>query len=176
MKIQVMGATVEVMHGDITEMKVDAIINPANNLLWMGGGISAAIKARGGEFIEGEAAKQGPVEVGQVVLTSAGNLPARHVIHAVIAGQDLKVTEVSLRTAVHNSLGQAAKKGISSIGIPSFDWGKGSLPLHVCAQAILEEVVNFLQDSQAIRRIVIVPRDQAAHDIYKEHLEKMFSR
>ncbi|MEX2689946.1 MAG: macro domain-containing protein, partial [Candidatus Njordarchaeum guaymaensis] len=71
-----------VIKGDITKMDVDAIVNPANSLLIMGGGVAGAIKRRGGQIIEDEAVKQGPIPVGNAVITSAGNLKARYVIHA----------------------------------------------------------------------------------------------
>src|SRR4030067_1085337 len=75
--------------GDITEMDCDAIVNAANNHLWMGAGVAGAIKRKGGEIIEEEAVKKGPMPVGEAVATTAGALKARYVIHAAGMGQDL---------------------------------------------------------------------------------------
>ena len=76
--------TVEIADGDLAAEAADAVVNAANNHFWMGGGVAGALKARGGQAIEAEAMAQGPVEPGECVITSAGKLPARHVIHAAV--------------------------------------------------------------------------------------------
>ena len=69
------GVEIKVIKGDITELKVDAIVNAANNKLVMGGGVAGAIKRKGGKIIEDEAVKKGPIKIGEAVATGAGNLP-----------------------------------------------------------------------------------------------------
>src|SRR6185369_15432615 len=81
--------TIEIVDDDIAAQNTDAIVNAANNAFWMGSGVAGAIKSRGGKAIEDEAMAQGPVEPGECVLTSAGRLRARYVIHAAVMGQDL---------------------------------------------------------------------------------------
>src|SRR5512143_2233224 len=78
-----------VVLGDIAEQATDAVVNAANNHLWMGAGVAGAIKARGGEEIERDAMKLGPIEPGEAVTTTAGRLKARYCIHAAAMGQDL---------------------------------------------------------------------------------------
>src|ERR671924_1880163 len=95
MRRQVQGTTHEVVQGDITEFTVDAIVNAANNHLWMGAGVAGAIKHRGGQIIEDEAVRQGPIPVGEAVVTGGGSLKARYVIHAAAMGPDL-VTNADL--------------------------------------------------------------------------------
>ncbi len=73
---------VSVVPGDITELKVDAIVNPANSSGSMGGGVALAIKRKGGQVVEDEAVAQAPIPVGGAVLTTGGRLPCRFVIHA----------------------------------------------------------------------------------------------
>jgi octaprenyl-diphosphate synthase len=90
--------TLEITDGDIAAQDTDAIVNAANNAFWMGAGVAGAIKSRGGAEIEREAMAQGPVEPGACVVTSAGRLAARHVIHAAVMGQDL-VTSAAIRHA-----------------------------------------------------------------------------
>ena len=90
MRAKVGAASVAVERGDITDWDVDAIVNAANSTLTMGAGVAAAIKRKGGVLIEEEAVRQGPIEVGEAVLTPGGNLAATHVIHAVAMGPDLK--------------------------------------------------------------------------------------
>ncbi len=89
---QVNGITVRVVQGDICDRQVDALVNAANNHLWMGGGVAGAIKRRGGAGIEQEAMRQGPVAVGEAVATTAGDLPHTYVIHAAGMGPDLKTS------------------------------------------------------------------------------------
>jgi O-acetyl-ADP-ribose deacetylase (regulator of RNase III) len=86
--------TLEIADGDIAAETTDAVVNAANNAFWMGSGVAGAIKSRGGTSIEDEAMAQGPVEPGDCVLTSAGRLKAKHVIHAAVMGQDLKTSLV----------------------------------------------------------------------------------
>src|SRR6266516_7915934 len=86
---QIEGTTLEVVQGDITEWAVEAIVNAANNHLWMGAGVAGAIKRKGGPEIEAEAVRQGPIPVGEAVVTGGGALKARYVIHAAAMGQDL---------------------------------------------------------------------------------------
>lgn len=176
MKIQVMGAVLEISQGDITATEAEAIVNPANDLLWMGGGLSAIIKGRGGESIEEEAVRQGPVEIGQAVMTSAGNLKARHVIHAAIAGQDLKVSEESVRIATRSSLALAVHRKIRSIALPPLVSEKSSVSTHACARLMIEEAIACLENSQAIRHVVFVLPDQETHRIFNNQLETMFTR
>ena len=90
MKVKIGPATVAVERGDITNLEVDAIVNAANTTLAMSTGVAAAIKRKGGVLIEEEAMRQGPIEVGEAVLTPGGNLAATHVIHVAVMGPDLK--------------------------------------------------------------------------------------
>ncbi|HZA83814.1 MAG TPA: macro domain-containing protein, partial [Actinomycetes bacterium] len=89
MKLKIGAASVSIERGDITDREVDAIVNAANATLAMGTGVAGAIKRKGGVIVEEEAMRQGPVEVGEAVLTTGGNLPATHVIHAAVMGPDL---------------------------------------------------------------------------------------
>src|SRR5713101_8295182 len=84
--------TLEIADGDIAAERTDAVVNAANSVFWMGSGVAGALKARGGQQIEADAMAQGPVEPGECVITSGGRLPARHVIHAAVMGQDLQTS------------------------------------------------------------------------------------
>ena len=89
-KLRIGDSSVSIERGDITDCEVDAIVNAANSTLAMGAGVAGAIKRKGGVIIEEDAMRQGPVEVGEAVLTTGGNLAATHVIHAAVMGPDLK--------------------------------------------------------------------------------------
>ena len=83
MKVNIENRTLELLDGDITEMQTDAIVNAANARLILGGGVAGAIKRKGGPEIQAECSKIGRTFVGGAVITTAGNLKAKHVIHAV---------------------------------------------------------------------------------------------
>src|SRR5437588_11802657 len=110
----------EIADGDIAAEPADAVVNAANNHFWMGAGVAGALKARGGASIEAEAMAQGPVEPGACVLTSGGRLPARHVIHAAVMGQDLRTSAALIAEATRNSLALAERHGLASIAFPAF--------------------------------------------------------
>ena len=88
---------IEVYKGDITRLGFDALVNAANNRLWMGGRVAGALKWAGGEEIEAEAVKKGPIPIGESVSTGAGKLKARYVIHAAVMGQDLRTDAEKIR-------------------------------------------------------------------------------
>ena len=175
MKIRVLNATREVGQGDLTEVEGDAIVNPANNHLWMGGGVAGIIKSKGGEGIEQEAVKQGPVKVGSAVLTSGGTLRATYVIHAAAMGQDLKASEDSIRASTRNSLKLAEEKGIQTLALPAIATGAGGFSPHVSARVMLEETIEFLTKAQKVQQIQYVLLEQKVYDIFKEELSSIFS-
>lgn len=123
MKCKIGKTTVIVERGDITEAEVDAVVNAANAELWMGAGVAGALKRKGGVVIEEDAIRQGPVEVGEAVLTVAGNLPATHIIHAVTMGKDLKADVGNITAATRATLAIAEKHKLSSLAFPALGSG-----------------------------------------------------
>ncbi len=101
------GFTLTVVQGDITEYETVAIVNAANNHLWMGGGVAGAIKRRVGVEIEQEAMRQGPINPGETVTTSAGRSRAKYCIHAAVMGQDLNTSAALIVKATKNALAEA---------------------------------------------------------------------
>ena len=115
----------KIVRGDITEFAVEAIVNAANNELWMGGGVAGAIKRKGGQCIEDEALKQGPIEVGGAVATSAGALKSKYVIHAATMGMDFKTDELKVRSSCASALKEAERLKVRSIAFPALGCGVG---------------------------------------------------
>jgi O-acetyl-ADP-ribose deacetylase len=142
---QVGAATLEVVLGDITARTVDAIVNAANNHLWMGAGVAGAIKRQGGQVIEDEAVRQGPIPVGEAVVTGAGSLKARYVIHAAAMGQDLVTNADLIRQATMHSLQRAIDLGLSSIALPALGTGVGGFPVAVAAQLMIDATCLMLR-------------------------------
>lgn len=149
---------IEIRQGDITNQPdVDAIVNAANTELWLGSGVAGAILRAGGQVIEDEAVRQGPIRLGEAVVTPAGNLPNRYVIHAAAMGyrdEDRAVpkkpgTDSSagiIRDATFSSLLHADRLGIRSIAFPALATGVAAFPVDECAGAMIGAVRRFAAD------------------------------
>jgi O-acetyl-ADP-ribose deacetylase (regulator of RNase III) len=158
MKVKVGQTDIILERGDITEYEVDAIVNAANNQLSMGAGVASAIKRKGGTIVEEEAMRQGPIEVGEVVVTTAGNLPANYVIHAAVMGPDLRADPEHVRQATTNALRRAEDLRLHTIAMPAFGTGVGRLAPKDAAEAMLGALrahLTTVQDS-SLRRIHLV--------------------
>lgn len=175
MKVAIGRGVLEIVQGDITEQAVDAIVNAANNHLWMGAGVAGAIKKKGGQEIEAEAVAQGPIAVGSAVITSAGKLPARYVIHAVGMGQDLRTDTDKVKKTTRASLELAEKQKLSSIAFPAIGTGVGGLEMHLCADTMLSEAIDFLMKSTILKTVRFVLFDATAFTAFTERLQKIFS-
>ena len=142
---QVGTTTLEVVQGDITECAVDALVNAANNHLWMGAGVAGAIKRRGGQVIEDEAVRQGPIPVGEAVVTGGGSLQARYVIHAAAMGQDLVTNADLIRQATTHSLKRAIDLGLASVALPALGTGVGGFPVDEAARVMVDATCLMLR-------------------------------
>jgi O-acetyl-ADP-ribose deacetylase (regulator of RNase III) len=150
----------EVVEGNIAELEVDAIANAANNRLWMGAGVAGAIKGAGGDEIEREAVAKGPIEVGDAVATGAGSLPARHVIHGAVMGQDLRTDADLVRKTTRRTLEVADELGARSLALPAFGTGVGGFPREECA-AIMVDVARAHEPGSLERVVFAVYGDEA---------------
>ncbi|MCS7196855.1 MAG: ADP-ribose-binding protein [Aquificaceae bacterium] len=160
---------VEVLQGNLLEIKVDAIVNPANSLGIMGGGVAGVIKRAGGKRIEREAMAKAPIPVGGAVLTGAGSLNYRGVIHAPTMEEPaMETTEEKVRRAVRASLELADLMGFESIAMPGMGTGVGRLPKDVSAKAMLEEIKTF--KAKRLKRVVLVDRDGKMVEEWRKHL------
>src|SRR5881396_787843 len=151
-------ASLETERGDISQAKVDAIVNAANNHLWMGSGVAGALKRAGGVEIEREAVAKGPVAIGEAVVTGGGALQAKYVIHAAVMGQDLRTDQVKIRDATRNALERARELNISSIAFPALGTGVGGFPPELAAHAMISECTSFINRGSAssLKRILFV--------------------
>jgi len=163
---------ITLFQGDITTLEVDAVVNAANNHLWMGGGVAGAIKRKGGSEIEAEAVRQGPVPVGESVATGAGALPARYVIHAAVMGQDLQTDADKVRRAARSALERARELGIESVALPALGTGVGGFPLSQAARIMIEEARNHLAGETSVRTVVFALFGQEAYDAFAAELKR----
>ena len=142
-------------------------MNAANNAFWMGAGVAGAIKSRGGQRIEDEAMAQGPVEPGKCVITSAGRLKTKHVIHAAVMGQDLKTSGALIETATRHALELADARGLTSIALPAFGTGVGGFSVAECARIMINVVSDFAAGARSVRLVRFVLFGQTAYDAFE---------
>jgi O-acetyl-ADP-ribose deacetylase (regulator of RNase III) len=174
MKLKVRQTSILVERGDITDWEVDAIVNAANSTLAMGAGVAGAIKRMGGVIIEEEAMRQGPVEVGEAVLTTAGNLPATHVLHAAAMGPDLKTDASKIGAATKSALQLADKHRITSIAFPALGTGVGGFPPGPAAEAMVSTVVEHLKGgASSLQRVVFVLYQDEAYKAFTDVLKRL---
>ncbi len=136
---------VEILHGDLTRIEADAIVNAADTSLRMGGGVAGAIRRAGGREIEDEAVSKGPLRVGEAVATTAGRLNAKYVIHAAAMSWETHrmATEESIRNSLRNSLAIADELKCKTIGIPAVGCGIAGFPLEEGKAIIINEIKRF---------------------------------
>jgi O-acetyl-ADP-ribose deacetylase len=164
---------IELVQGDITKIEVDAIVNAANSSLLGGGGVDGAIHRAGGKSILEECQKirnrQGGCKVGEAVMTTAGNLPAKFVIHAVgpawNGGHNNEDSLLSL--AYSNSLGIAIKNSLRSIAFPNISTGIYRFPKDKAAQIAIKTVTDLLATTDKIEKVIFVCYDTENYNLYK---------
>lgn len=164
---------ISILKGDITQVAVDATINAANTSLLGGGGVDGAIHRRGGAAILAECqkirAKQGGCAVGEAVITTAGNLPAKYVIHTVgptwFNGE--KNEPILLENAYRNSFKLADHLGLKTIAFPNISTGIYRFPKQIAAQIAFKVINDELKQSQSVQEVVFVCFDDENFNIYQ---------
>lgn len=166
--------TIEILQGDISEIKADALVNAANNYLYMGAGVAGALKRKGGVEIEKEAASKGPIEIGGAVETGAGKLNAKYVIHAAVMGMDFETNENYIRKATANTLLLADKLNVKTIAFPALGTGVGGFPLDKCAEIMFDEIIKFdMEKNTFIERVFLVLFTKKAFDEFEKVFRKV---
>ncbi|WP_293887893.1 MULTISPECIES: O-acetyl-ADP-ribose deacetylase [unclassified Sphingobacterium] len=167
---------IEVLKGDITKIEVDAIVNAANTSLLGGGGVDGAIHKAGGKAILEDCqkirSKQGGCKVGEAVITTAGKLPAKFVIHTVgpVWNNGKSNEENLLLAAYSNSLKLALDNEVTSISFPNISTGIYKFPKENAAQIAIQTVSDFLTITNKIERVIFVCYDDENYKIYNELL------
>ncbi len=160
--------------GDITQEHVDAIVHPANSFMTMGGGLARVIRERGGEEIRQEAQKYAPVPIGKAVLTSAGKLAARFVIHAPTMEQGSQPTTIeNVRAATLAVLQCAEENNLQSIALPGLGTGVGRVPKDLAAETMVRTIVEH--KSKSLKKIVLIDADSELIGKFQQTLKKFTS-
>lgn len=167
---------IELHKGDITKIKVDAIVNAANSSLLGGSGVDGAIHKVGGKAILEECQqlrnKQGKCKTGEVVITTAGNLPAKKVIHTVgpvyNGGSRLELEKELLANCYKNSLLLAKVEGLSTIAFPNISTGIYRFPKQLAGEIAIKTIKEY----PILEKVIFVCFDEENYKVYKEVLKK----
>jgi len=171
---------IRVVQGDLTEERVDAIVNAANEHLAHGGGVAGAIVRKGGYEIQRESEawvrEHGPVRTGTAAITGAGRLPARYVIHAVGPVWGTGDEETKLASAVRSALELAAAHNLASVSMPGISSGIFGFPKPLCAQVMLATVTDFLaaHPDGPVREVNLCNIDQQTAEIFAAEARRRF--
>jgi len=169
------GVEIVALTGDITEQKVDAIVNPANSWLVMGGGVAGAIKRIGGKEIEEEAVRHAPIPVGKAVATGAGKLRAKYVIHApTMERPAMRIAIENVRLAVKAALECANELRLKSVAFPGMGTGVGGLALDEAAEAIIDETKKHIQRGTYLNKIIFVGFNQDLTQAFSKAINNAF--
>ena len=162
----------ELVQGDITEMETDAIVNAANAQLILGGGVAGAIRNKGGPAIQEECKRIGGTHVGGAVITTGGNLKAKHVIHAVGPRMGEGDEDRKLKDATLNSLKVGDQHHLESISFPAISTGIFGYPLDRCAQIMLSTAIEYLKGETGLRRVVFCLYGEGNFSAFAEELRR----
>lgn len=174
MQRNINGKIIRLIQGDLTDLEVDAIVNAANSQLILGGGVAGAIRTKGGPAIQEECNRIGGTTVGNAVITGAGNLKARYVIHAVGPRYGAGNEDEKLRQATLNSFARASEKGLKSIALPAVSTGIFGFPKDRCARIMLKASVEFLQkEDTSVDEVIFCLWSQKDLQVFQETLRSM---
>jgi O-acetyl-ADP-ribose deacetylase (regulator of RNase III) len=160
-------ARIELWNGDICDLEVDAIVNPANLSLWMSTGVSGAIKRAGGDAIEFDAVRQAPVPLGESIVTGSGTLAADAVIHAVSLDRDRRTSGPVIEAAVRSAMARAREIGATSIAFPALGTGVGGFPLDESARITVRTVRDEMTRSPNIEHVTFALRGAVAYEAFQ---------
>ncbi|MBC5823834.1 MAG: O-acetyl-ADP-ribose deacetylase [Candidatus Eremiobacteraeota bacterium] len=171
---RIAGASVHVLKADITTIHADAIVNAANGSLVGGGGVDGAIHRAGGPSIMEECRRIGRCATGDAVITAAGHLQARHVIHAVAPRYKGRPDdERLLASAYASSLRRAEEAGDESIAFPSLGTGAYGYPVEQAAAIAVRVIVQRLRQGSGLRRITFALFSDADLAVYERQLTRV---
>ncbi|MEK8127714.1 O-acetyl-ADP-ribose deacetylase [Paenibacillus filicis] len=172
--------SIQVVQGDITKRTVDVIVNAANSSLLGGGGVDGAIHRAGGKEILEECVKirnqQGGCQVGEAVITTAGQLPASYVIHTVgpVWNGGVKEEDVHLKNCYRNTYLLANKYKVVSIAFPSISTGIYKFPKPLAAEIAVSETARYVEThllENTIKKIEFICFDEENYSLYVERLK-----
>ncbi len=171
MEYKVGKTTIRLYQGDITELDTEAIVNAANVSLIMGGGVAGAIRRKAGPSVQEECNRIGGTKVGEAVVTGAGNLKAKYVIHAVGPRMGEGDEDEKLKNATQNALKRTQEKRMRSIALPAISTGIFGFPLDRAAKIMVKTVKDFLAKPSSLKLVVFALFDEKAYHTFAGELK-----
>ena len=165
-------AEIEVQQADITRLEVDAIANAANTELRHGGGVAGAISRAGGPSVQSESDERAPIELGEAVETTAGDMPCRWVIHAATMELGGPTSAEIIRRATASTLAKADELGAKSLALVAFGTGVGGFPLDEAARIEVEEVRRHVDQGSGLERVIFAVRGEDAEAAFQSAMSE----
>lgn len=173
MELDEIKSRIELRQGDITEVEADAIVNAANTDLILGAGVSGAIGRAGGKAIQDDCDRIRSVPIGEAVVTAAGALRARHVIHAVSMEIGHFTTERNVALATRNALRRAEELKLKTVAFPAIGTGAAALAPEFSARAMLGAIADHMASGSAIEHVYIVLYNEDVFQAFREVLDNL---
>jgi O-acetyl-ADP-ribose deacetylase (regulator of RNase III) len=170
-ELKVKNSKIKLKQGDITELNTDVIVNAANAQLIMGGGVAGAIRRKGGPAIQEECNKIGGTFVGGAVITTGGNLKAKHVIHAVGPRMGEGGEDEKLKNATLNSLKLMDEFKLKTIAFPAISTGIFGYPIDRCAKMMMSTAKEYLSRDTQIEEVIFCLYTSSDFDIFEKALK-----
>jgi len=172
-EIIIKNSKLKLIQGDITELNTEVIVNAANAQLILGGGVAGAIRRKGGAKIQEECNKigGGSLFVGGAVITTGGNLKAKHVIHAVGPRMGEGAEDAKLRNAVTNSLKLMDDHRLKTIAFPAISTGIFGYPIERCAKIMISTAKKYLNGETQIRQVVLCLYSESDYEVFNKELK-----
>lgn len=166
-----MSMEIIIRQGSLLDADADAIVNAANSLGLMGGGVASIIKKAAGDIVEEEAKKLSPITVGKAVLTTAGNLKFKGIIHApTMEIPGVRIPPVSVGKATRAALKLSDESGFSVVAFPGMGTGVGGVKKEAAADAMIEAIQDF--KGQGLKKVILVDVDEEMVDAWKTAVGK----
>ncbi len=170
----------KIIKGDLLKAVTDAIVNPANTKLYMGGGVAGLIKRYGGESIEREAIEKGPINIGEAIATGSGMLKCKYIIHApTVVNPGDRSSKEYVRKAVNAALKLANSMRLKSIAFPSMGTGVGGLEYAESAEVMIDEILRFissLNEKDSIKEVHIYLISDHPYNEFKNTARNLISK
>ena len=166
----VKNSVIKLIKGDITDLNTDVIVNAANAQLILGGGVAGAIRRKGGSTIQEECNEIGGTFVGGAVITTGGNLKAKHVIHAVGPRMGEGEEDSKLSNAILNSLKLMNEHGLKTIAFPAISTGIFGYPIDKCAKIMIFTAKKYLAGETQIKEVIFCLYSNSDYEIFTKEL------
>ena len=172
-ELRVKHSVIRLIKDDVTDLEIEAFVYYARPDLALGSGFGSAIALRGGPKVAEELKKLGPLQTGEAVVTGAGTMKAKFIIHAVGPRFQEEDTEGKLRATVLSALQRAEEKKIKRVAFPPMGAGFYGVPLELCAKVCLGTVKKHLESGSDLAEVIFCLRDSREYKPFLERLKQM---